>query len=69
MPDSCTNYDVTRMLTFGFFTILFKKITIPAIRAAEGALGRDAVCEVAVECRRETQETAMSNNKLAMWAL
>lgn len=55
-PDSCTDYDVTRMITF-------------AIRAAEGALGREAVCEVAVECRRETQETAMSNHRLAMWAL
>ncbi|PIO67519.1 hypothetical protein TELCIR_10722 [Teladorsagia circumcincta] len=40
MPDSCTDYDVTRMITF-------------AVRLAESAAGREAVCNVNVECRHE----------------
>ncbi|PAV56380.1 hypothetical protein WR25_15490 [Diploscapter pachys] len=56
VPDSCTEYDVTRMLKF-------------AIRGAEGALGTDSVCNVTVECKRENEENAMSNNGLAMFAL
>ncbi|VDK58560.1 unnamed protein product [Cylicostephanus goldi] len=55
MPDTCTEYDVTRMITF-------------AVRLAESALGRDAVCDVNVECRPE-KESAMSSNWLAMAAL
>ncbi|CAI4221996.1 unnamed protein product [Auanema sp. JU1783] len=55
-PDTCTDYDVTRMLTF-------------AAKLAESVAGVEIVCDVTVECRRENEETAMSNNKLAMFAL
>ncbi|KAK6039213.1 hypothetical protein COOONC_23283 [Cooperia oncophora] len=56
MPDTCTDYDVTRMITF-------------AVRLAESAAGREAVCNVNVECRHESKENAMSNSWMAMAAL
>uniref|UniRef100_A0A158PCW7 NRF domain-containing protein n=1 Tax=Angiostrongylus cantonensis TaxID=6313 RepID=A0A158PCW7_ANGCA len=56
MPDSCTDYDVTRMITF-------------AVRLAESAAGREAVCDVKVECRHESKENSMSSSSLAMAAL
>ncbi|EPB69978.1 hypothetical protein ANCCEY_10923 [Ancylostoma ceylanicum] len=56
MPDTCTDYDVTRMITF-------------AVRLAESAVGREAVCDVIVECRHEKEEFAMSSNRMAMAAL
>nr|CDJ90705.1 Hypothetical protein CBG06590 [Haemonchus contortus] len=56
MPDSCTDYDVTRMITF-------------AVRLAESAAGREAVCNVNVECRNESRESAMSSSWMAMIAL
>ncbi|KAK6735757.1 hypothetical protein RB195_018785 [Necator americanus] len=56
MPDTCTDYDVTRMITF-------------AVRLAERAAAKDAVCDVNVECRHEKEEFAMSSNWMAMSAL
>ncbi|CAO4364262.1 unnamed protein product [Caenorhabditis nigoni] len=56
MPNTCTNHDVKRMLTF-------------AIRATEAAAGTKSVCNVDVECRAENYSDAMSENGLAMFAL
>ncbi|CAI5442428.1 unnamed protein product [Caenorhabditis angaria] len=56
MPNTCTDHDVKRMLTF-------------AIRAAEAMTGMNKVCDVSVECRVESNSDAMSQNPLAMFAL
>lgn len=56
VPNSCTDHDVTRMLSF-------------AIRMTEGGLGVDKVCDLTVECRNEKEENSMSKNPLAMFAL
>ncbi|VDO21966.1 unnamed protein product [Heligmosomoides polygyrus] len=40
-----------------------------AVRLAESAAGREAVCNVNVECRHENKENAMSSNWMAMAAL
>ncbi|CAD6193947.1 unnamed protein product [Caenorhabditis auriculariae] len=56
LPDTCTEYDVKRMLTFG-------------IRMTEGMMGVDKVCRVSVECRNENEENSMTKSSLAMFAL
>ncbi|VDM54290.1 unnamed protein product [Angiostrongylus costaricensis] len=40
-----------------------------AVRLAESAAGREAVCDVEVECRNESKENSMSSSSLAMAAL
>uniref|UniRef100_A0A8R1DYJ6 NRF domain-containing protein n=1 Tax=Caenorhabditis japonica TaxID=281687 RepID=A0A8R1DYJ6_CAEJA len=56
MPNTCTNHDVKTILTY-------------AIKAAESAAGTESVCNVDVECRAESYSDAMSENRLAMFAL
>ncbi|KAL6735294.1 hypothetical protein Aduo_005750 [Ancylostoma duodenale] len=42
---------------------------VVSVRLAESAVGRDAVCDVIVECRHEKEEFAMSRNRMAIAAL
>lgn len=56
MPDTCTAYDVRKMVKFGY-------------RGVEALVGRDLVCNVTVECRNEREEAEISQSPLSMFAL